>query len=135
LPVSRNVKNVTLLIGKIPENAVGVSGMTMRRRQAGSRMTVAFEMTVRDSANAPASGCSAARAGACFGRFEKRPPQEKGSDPRLARCSVEPPTCLQAQRSCLSYNGGKRERMESLLHDAQNLGIFPAFDPDDTRRL
>ena len=25
--------------------------------------------------------------------------------------------------------------MQSLLHDAQNLGILPAFDPDDTRRL
>jgi hypothetical protein len=107
-----------LLILKIPDKAVGVSGMT-----------------IRDSANAPAGGCSAARAGACFGRFEKRPPQEKGSDPRLARRSVEPSACLQAQRSCLSYNGGKRERMESLLHDAQNLSIFPAFDPDDTRRI
>jgi hypothetical protein len=101
----------------------------MRRRQSGAGMTI------RDSANAPAGGCGGARAGACFGRFEKRPPQEKGGYPRSAGRSVEPPACLQAQRPRLSYNGGKRERMESLLHDAQNLSIFPAFDPDDTRRI
>ena len=92
-------------------------------------------MTMRGSADAPAGGRSAARAAACFGRFEKRPPQEKGGAPRLARRRIEPPARLQAQRSRLTYNGGKRARMKGLLHDAQNLGILPAFDPDDTRRL
>jgi hypothetical protein len=53
----------------------------------------------------------------------------------LTRRGIEPPARLQAQRSRLSYNGGKRERMESFFHDAQNLGILPAFDPHNTRRL
>ena len=87
------------------------------------------------SAHAPAGGRSAARGATGLGRLKKRPPQEKGSDPRLARCSVEPPACLQAQRPRLADNGGKRARMQGLLHDAQNFGILPAFDPDDAGRL
>ena len=87
------------------------------------------------SAHAPAGGRSAARAATGLGRLEKRAPQEKGGDIRLARCGIEPPARLQAQRPRLTDNGGKRPRMKGLLHDAQNLGILPAFDPDDTRRL
>ena len=92
-------------------------------------------MTVRDGADAPAGARSAARAATGLGRLEKRPPQEKGSDPRLTRRGIESPARLQAQRPRLTHNGGKRERMKGLLHDAQNLGILPAFDPDDARRL
>jgi hypothetical protein len=92
-------------------------------------------MRMREGANAPAGGRSAARAATGLGRFEKRPPQEKGSDPRLARRGIESPARLQAQRPCLTDNGGKRARMQGLLHDAQNLGILPAFDPDDAGRL
>jgi hypothetical protein len=125
LPVSGTVKNVTLFIGKIPDNAVGVSGMTMRRGQAGSGMTM------RGSAHAPARGRSAARAAAGLGRLDKRPPQEKCCHARLPRRRVQPSPRLQAQRSRLAYNGGKRARMQSLLHDAQNLVVFPAIDPDD----
>jgi hypothetical protein len=87
------------------------------------------------SAHAPAGGRSAARAGACFGRLKKRPPQEQGGDSRLARRGVEPPARLQAQRPRLADNGGKRARMQGLLHDAQNFGILPAFDPHDAGRI
>ena len=129
LPVSGTVKRAMLLILKIPDNAVGGSGVTVRRRQGGAGMTM------RDSAYAPAGGRSAARAATGLGRLEKRPPQEQGGDIRLARSSIEPPARLQAQRPRLTDNDGKRPRMKGLLHDAQNLGILPAFDPDDTRRL
>ena len=91
MPVSGTVKKVTLFIEKIPDNAVGVSGMTMR-----------------DSAHAPAGGRGAARGATGFGRLEKRPPQEKSGDTRLAGRRFQPSPRLQGQRAGLAYNGGKR---------------------------
>ncbi len=107
-----------LLIVKIPDNAVGVSGMT-----------------IGYSAHAPARGRSAARAAASFRGLEKGSPQEKRCDTRLPRSRVKPASRLQAERARLANNGSERPRMQSLLHDAQNLGVLPAFDPDDAERI
>jgi hypothetical protein len=95
----------------------------------------AIQIRSWQSAYAPAGGRSAARAATGLGRLEKRPPQEQGGDARLPRRGIEPPGRLQAQRPRLTDNNGKRPRMKGLLHDAQNLGILPAFDPDDAGRL
>ncbi len=90
---------------------------------------------MRDSADAPACDGSAAWAAAVFGGLEKGASQEKGGDTRVAGRRVEPAPRLQAQRSCLAYNGGNRPRMQSLFHDAQNLIVLPAIDPDDPGRI
>ncbi len=86
------------------------------------------------SAHPPAGGRGAAR-GATGLQIEKRPPQEKRCHARLPRRRVQPSPCFQAQRSCLADNRGQRPRMQSLFHDAQNLVILPAFNPEDAGRI
>ena len=86
---------------------------------------------MRYGAHPPAGGRSPARATTALRGFEKRPPQEKRRRARLPRRRVQPSPRLQAQRSCLAYNGGQRLRMQGLFHDAQNLVVLPAIDPDD----
>jgi hypothetical protein len=83
------------------------------------------------STHAPAGSRSTARAATGLRGFEKRPPLEKRCHARLPRGRVQPSSRFQAQRSRLSHDGGKRARMQSLLHDAQDLVVLPAIDPDD----
>jgi hypothetical protein len=42
---------------------------------------------------------------------------------------------LQAQRASLAYDGGSAARMQGLFHDAQDLVVLPAIDPDDARGI
>ncbi len=59
------------------------------------------------------------------------PPQQKRRRARLPGRRVEPPPGLQGKRARFAEHGGKRPRMQRLLHHAQNLVVLPALDPDD----
>ncbi len=63
------------------------------------------------------------------------PPQEQRRDTGLPGGGVEPSRRLEAQRARLAQNRGQRAGMQGFLHDAQNIGILCAIDPDDARGL
>jgi hypothetical protein len=62
-------------------------------------------------------------------------PQEKGGRARLPGRRVEPAPSLQAQCARFAQHGGQRPRMQRLFHDAQDLAVIPALNPDDAARI
>jgi len=63
------------------------------------------------------------------------PAQEKCRGAGLPGGGIEPARLLQAKRARLAQNRSQRAGMQSFLHDAQDLSIFRAFDPNDAGRI
>jgi uracil-DNA glycosylase len=101
--------------------------MTRAMEEAGSGMT--------DGGDTPAGGRGAARSVARAGWLGKMPPQQKRGRARLPGRRVEPAPRLQGQRARFAQHGGQRPRMQRLFHDAQDLAVLAAVDPDDAARI
>ena len=63
------------------------------------------------------------------------PPQEQRRSTGLPGGGIEPARGLQVQRGRLAQNRRRRTRMQGFLHDAQDLGLLRAIDPDDAGRI